>query len=164
MGKYLDSPFHRYPDGRDISEIRLEEVILTGIVIDARKINRTAEPDLIPKKSVLKNKAVLFNFGWDKYRGQEKYLVYPFISKGLIVHLIEAKVKLVGVDTLNIDNSKDLSRPAHTMLLQNEILIVENLTNLHKLQDKDFPEKSRPNFFIAYLTILSCFLLILFRS
>ena len=63
---------------------------------------------------------------------------YPIISMELIEYLVDAKIKLVGVDTINIDNSKDLNRPAHTLFLKNDILIVENLTNLHKLHGKEF--------------------------
>jgi kynurenine formamidase len=140
VGTYLDSPFHRYPDGRDIGEIMIEEVVLPGVVIDARGRREFGAigPEVIPSNLVLKDKAVLFNFGWDKHWGTEQYQSYPFISKELIEYLIKSGVKLVGVDTVNIDNSKDLTRPAHTYFLKEEILIVENLINLDKLYDKKF--------------------------
>ena len=140
VGTYLDSPYHRYPEGKDISEIRIEEVILPGVIIDVRN-KKEFEPvgtEAIPEKTELKNKAILFYFGWDKYWGTEQYYSYPFISKDLIRLLIDSEVKLVGVDTINIDNSNDNFRPAHTGFLKNEILIVENLTNLEKLIGKDF--------------------------
>lgn len=140
VGTYLDSPFHRYPEGRDISEIMIDELVLPGIVVDVR--NRyefdPVGTEVIRKDLDLKDKAVLFNFGWDKYWGSEQYQSYPFISKKLIKYLIKSGVKLVGVDTVNIDNSKDLNRPAHTYLLKEEILIVENLKNLDLLYDKKF--------------------------
>jgi len=140
VGTYLDSPYHRYPEGRDISEIKLEEVILPGAIIDVRGKGEFefVGVAVVPKNLELKNKAVLFNFGWDKYWGSEQYQSYPFISKELIQFLIAAEVKLVGVDTVNIDNSKDLMRPAHTLLLKNEIFIVENLKGLDQLYGKKF--------------------------
>jgi kynurenine formamidase len=140
VGTYLDSPYHRYPEGRDISEIEIEEVILPGVTIDVRgrDASESVGIEAISDALDLSRKAVLFNFSWDRYWGSEEYHTYPFISKELIKFLIEADVKLVGVDTINIDNSKDLSRPAHSLFLKNEILIVEKLTNLHKLYGKNF--------------------------
>ncbi len=140
VGTYLDSPYHRYPDGRDISEIRIEEVILPGTIIDlrGRKAFESVGVQAIPEKRTLTDKAVLFNFGWDRYWGSEEYQAYPFISGDLIRFLVKAGVKLVGVDTVNIDDSRDLMRPAHSLLLKNEIFIVENLTNLDRLHGKDF--------------------------
>ena len=140
MGTYLDSPFHRYPTGRDISEIKLEEVILEGKVIDVRGRNayESVGPDAIPGNLDLKGKAVLFNFGWDQYWGSERYHGYPFISKKLVEYLIRAEIKLAAVDTANIDDSRDLARPAHSLFLKDEILIVENLRNLHQLHGKRF--------------------------
>lgn len=140
IGTYLDSPYHRYETGRDISQIALEEVILPGVVVDVR--GRDAfEPvgsEVLPSEIDLAGKAVLFNFGWDQYWGSEAYQAYPFISTALIETLLQAGVKLVGVDTVNIDNSRYLSRPAHSQFLKNEVLIVENLTNLDQLHGHQF--------------------------
>lgn len=52
--------------------------------------------------------------------------------------MLEKKVKLAGIDTINIDNPQDAYRPVHTLLLKNNILIVENLCNLGKLIDDEF--------------------------
>jgi kynurenine formamidase len=140
VGTYLDSPYHRYPDGRDISRITLDEVILPGVVIDVRGCDafEPVGPAVLPTKVDWRGKAVLFNFGWDQYWGSEQYQAYPFISTDLIQVLLESQVKLVGVDAVNIDDSRNLSRPAHTCFLKNEILIVENLTNLDQLHGQAF--------------------------
>ncbi|MFW9779161.1 MAG: cyclase family protein [Candidatus Heimdallarchaeota archaeon] len=140
VGTYLDSPYHRYPDKRDISEIGIEEVILEGIVLNARhgSAGKAVGLEIIPERLNLTNKAILINFGWDQYWGTDKYHDYPFISEELIKFLSNANVGLVGVDTINIDDSRDLFRPAHTEFLKKDILIVENLTNLGSLYDKPF--------------------------
>jgi kynurenine formamidase len=140
IGTYLDSPYHRYPELRDISEINIDEVILQGIVIDVRGRGKFEPIDInvIPEKIDLKGKAVLFNFGWDKYWGEEEYYEYPYISEKLIEYLINSDVKLVGVDTINIDSSKIMERPAHTGFLKNDIFVVENLTCLERLYGKSF--------------------------
>ncbi|MFW9854743.1 MAG: cyclase family protein [Candidatus Thorarchaeota archaeon] len=140
VGTYLDSPYHRYPDKRDISEIGIEEVILEGIVLDARdgSAGTSVGLEIIPDELEIANKAILINFGWDQHWGTEKYHDYPFISEKLIKFLSKTNVGLVGVDTINIDDSRNLARPAHTEFLKNDILIVENLTNLSALYNKRF--------------------------
>jgi arylformamidase len=140
IGTYLDSPFHRYPQGRDISQIGLDETILDGVAIDVTG-KGAFEPvglDVIPGRMDLKGRAVLFNFGWDRFWGDEAYFAYPFLSRRVIDFLIEKGVRLVGVDTINIDDSHDPERPAHTRFLSSEILIVENLCNLAMLVGREF--------------------------
>lgn len=140
IGTYLDSPYHRFPAGRDISEIAIDEVVLKGIVINVQGKHpfEPVGPDVMPKGKDLRGKAVLFNFGWDRFWGTEEYYTFPYIDLNLIEYLISAGVKLVGVDTLNIDNPCYLARPAHTNFLQNQILIIENLTGLEQLHGADF--------------------------
>ncbi|MBI4673740.1 MAG: cyclase family protein [Chloroflexi bacterium] len=143
MGTYLDAPYHRFREKRAIGDLRLEEVILDGIVIDARDCAareawgvRNTRGVGNARRSVpldVRGKAVLFNFGWDKFWETPQYDAYPFLAREVIDALIERGAKLVGVDTLNIDDTRDPERPAHTRLLQNDILIVENLCNLDAL-------------------------------
>lgn len=140
VGTYLDSPCHRYPGRRDISKIKLEEIILPGVMIDVRGKGEYEEVgiDVIEKRTDLRGKAVLFNYGWDVHWGTDRYYSYPYISEDLIKYLFAEGVKLVGVDTVNIDSIKDPFRSAHSLFLKNDILIVENLTGLTELQGKEF--------------------------
>ncbi|NPV90977.1 MAG: cyclase family protein [Firmicutes bacterium] len=140
VGTYLDSPYHRYPGRRDISELSLEDVILPGLAVDVRGWGEF-EPvglEVMPGDVDLKGRAVLFNFGWDSLWGEDNYYAYPFISEELIDYLIAEGVKLVGVDTVNIDSTRDPYRPAHTRFLQKDILVVENLTGLDQLHGREF--------------------------
>lgn len=140
VGTYLDSPSHRYRGGRDIADLALEDLILPGIVIPApgRKPFEAAGPEILPPMESLRGKAVLFHFGWDEHWGTEQYHSYPFISRDCIRRLIEAGAKLAGVDTINIDDPRDPERPAHSWLLKEGILVVENLCNLGQLTGKPF--------------------------
>ncbi len=140
MGTYLDAPYHRWKGMRGIGDLRLDEVILEGVVIAARGLEEREAFALekMPRDVDLHGKAVLFNFGWDKYWETPQYEAYPFLAREVIDELIERGAKLVGVDTLNIDDTRDPERPAHTRLLQNDILIVENLRNLDALYGKTF--------------------------
>lgn len=135
IGTYLDSPYHRHRTMRDISAIKLDEVILPGVVLDVRGRAAWEPVELSADQRALDlaGKAVLFNFGWDQHWGTEAYYAYPFIARDTIEFLIGVGVKLVGVDTLNIDSARDPVRPAHTRLLGEEIFIVENLRGLDQL-------------------------------
>jgi arylformamidase len=136
IGTYLDSPYHRHADMRDISQIALDEVILPGVVIDVRGRTAFEAVESVLFSSDLRNHAVLFNFGWDQHWGADAYYSYPFLARRVLEQLITAGVKLVGVDTINIDDSHDPERPAHTWLLRQNILIVENLRGLDQLYDR----------------------------
>jgi kynurenine formamidase len=140
VGTYLDSPYHRYPDGRDISELEIEELVLPGTVVDARHCGADGvlTADELPAATALAGKAVLFNFGWDLHWDSERYYTYPHIGEDVIDHLLDAGVALVGVDTLNVDDHQNPARPAHTRLLDEEIFIVENLCNLDRLINEEF--------------------------
>jgi arylformamidase len=138
VGTYIDAPYHRHRNKRDIGQIELAEVILPGLVIDVRGRAAWDAVDFADTARDLSGKAVLFNFGWDQHWATEAYYGYPFLSRQTLQFLIGAGVRLVGVDTINIDNSRDPERPAHTWLLDKEILIVENLRGLDQLYSQPF--------------------------
>jgi kynurenine formamidase len=139
LGTYLDSPFHRYPDGLDLSQIPLERIAgLPGIVFDGVvSSNRSITLQVDIKE--LDGKAVLIRTGWDKRWGTEDYWEPgPFLSEKCIDLLIRSRVELVGVDFWNVDDTMDQARPAHTRLLAADILIVEHLCNLSVLPRRNF--------------------------
>lgn len=139
IGTYLDSPYHRHPERRDIGALRLDELVLPGVVIDARGRAplEAVGPEVLPEVG-LRGAAVLVNFGWDRYWGTEEYFSYPYLASSTVDELARRGARLVGVDTLNIDDTRDPRRPAHTRLLGSDILIVENLTGLHALHGRRF--------------------------
>ena len=138
-GTYIDAPFHRYADGNDLSEFNLTCIAnLDGAVLHSDPENRTIEKNLF-KGHDLRGKAVLIHTGWDRYWGSEQYFEsHPFLDRGAAQCLKAAGARLVGVDSLNIDDNQDGTRPAHTVLLGEGIPIVEHLCNLDKLPDTGF--------------------------
>jgi len=138
-GTYIDAPFHRYADGNDLSEFNLTCIAnLDGAVLHSDPENRTIEENLF-KGHDLRGKAVLIHTGWDRYWGSEQYFEsHPFLDRGAAQCLKAAGARLVGVDSLNIDDNQDGTRPAHTVLLGEGIPIVEHLCNLDKLPDTGF--------------------------
>ena len=138
MGTYLDAPYHRWREKRAIGDLQLDELILDGVLVDARGMQERASLDVLPSSLDVRGKAVLFHFGWDQFWETETYSSYPFLARSVIEELIARGAKLVGVDTLNIDDARDPERPAHSRLLENDILIVENLRGLGALVGKPF--------------------------
>jgi arylformamidase len=140
VGTYIDAPRHRFASMRDISELRIEELVLDGIVVhvsDARGGERVGLERLdLPDD--IGGKAILFRFDWDRHWGHAAYDNYPYIGRDVITRLVNGRAKLVGVDTINADDRSDPERPAHTELLRRDILIVENLANLASLPPSGF--------------------------
>jgi arylformamidase len=139
-GTYLDSPFHRYSNGKDLSELPLERIAnLDGVVIrsdlsKSRAIGRTAFKD-----HDLRGKAVLVRTGWDAHWRTNQYFEgHPFLTEDAAEYLVQAGVMLVGIDSLNIDDTNDLTRPVHSHLLAADIPIIEHLRGLEQLPGDDF--------------------------
>ena len=137
-GTYMDCPFHRYEDGRDLSEIRLHEVVrLPGVLIDAE--NQTAIDESYFQNIEVKGKAVLVFTGWSKLFNTEAYYSgHPFLTADAAIYLRDHGAQVVGIDSHNIDDTSGNKRPVHSTLLRAEIFIVEHMTNLTELRGKEF--------------------------
>ena len=138
-GTYIDAPFHRYEGGRDLSQFDLASVAdLDGVVIHADRAGRAIEAEIFKGRD-LAGKAVLVHTGWDRHWGTDRYFEgYPYLTRESAQFLKSAGVVLVGIESLNIDDNTDGSRPAHSILLGSEIPIVEHMCNLQALPDAGF--------------------------
>jgi arylformamidase len=138
-GTYLDSPFHRYENGKDLSELDLESIAsLVGV-----KVTIPEEITIIDEKwfdnTDLSDKAVLVQTGWSRHWNTEQYYEgHPYLTEGAARFLKNGGVKLVGIDTYNIDDVSGKERPVHSILLGSDILIVEHMCNLESVPDKNF--------------------------
>jgi kynurenine formamidase len=139
IGTYIDSPYHFDPEGESIEEIALEQVVLPGLVIPCTHVEASEGigPEILEGHNIF-GKAILINTGWSRYWGQSIYKDFPFLVEETAIRLRDEGAKLVGVDCLIIDNPNDPRRPVHTILLKNDILIIENLTNLNSLPTRGF--------------------------
>ena len=136
-GTYVDSPFHRYPDGADLSQLRLEQLAnLEATVVHAK--DRAVTRAAFEGRSI-KGRAVLVRTDWDRHWGTEAYANdNPFITRDAAQCLVDAGAALVGIDSLNIDDKNDGTRPAHSLLLRAGIPIVEHLCGLSALPQDGF--------------------------
>ena len=130
-GTYVDSPFHRFADGRDLSELALEQLAdLDTVVVRPRVPGRAIDREAFDGVQV-KGRAVLVHTGWDRHWTTEAYFEgHPYLTEAAAVSLVERGAVLVGIDSLNIDDTADGRRPVHTTLLGNNIPIAEHLCGL----------------------------------
>ncbi len=138
-GTYIDAPFHRYSGAGDLSDFELAAIAnLDGIVLHADPLKRAIHQNLF-KNHDLNGKAVLIYTGWDQHWRTDQYFQnHPFLTREAVEYLSASKAALVGIDSLNIDDTEDGTRPAHTILLGAKIPIVEHLCNLNKLPANGF--------------------------
>src|SRR5688572_21706775 len=135
-GTYLDTPFHRFPDGYDLAGLKLEQVadldaVLVRVVGASERAIGTDRLDGLE----VGGRAVIFHTGWDRNWATPAYAEgHPFLTSEGAAWLAERGAALVGIDSdNNYDAPADGTRPAHTTLLQAGIPIVEHLTGLDQL-------------------------------
>jgi kynurenine formamidase len=139
-GTYLDSPFHRYSDGKDLSELPLESLAnLPGVsVTHLSGAGRAIGPEAFRGLDV-RGKAVLVRTDWcSRWRTDAYFEGHPYLTRDAAALLVDAGAALVGIDSYNIDDTDDRSRPAHTALLGAEIPIVEHMRGLEQLPERGF--------------------------
>ena len=139
-GTYLDSPFHRFADGQDLSQLALASLVdLETVVVRTTGGTDRALQVALFQGLDLRGKAVLVHTGWDQHWRTDQYFEgHPFLTEGAAQYLRDAGAVLVGIDTYNIDDITDGTRPVHTALLGAQIPIVEHMTGLEQLPDQGF--------------------------
>jgi len=151
-GTYLDAPFHRFEDGADLASLPLDSLVdLPGMVLGfgpsrRRAVGRGAIDRALAGRDA-RGHAVLLYTGWSRLWGSDAYLDaarHPYLSREAAARLSEAGVALVGIDSLNIDDASDPTRPAHTILLRAGIPLVEHLCNLDALPERGFRFSAAP--------------------
>lgn len=143
-GTYLDSPFHRHAGAPDLSELPLRSLAdLPGTLIEAADagsggVERAIAPGAFAGRD-LEGRAVLVHTGWDAHWGTDRYFEgHPFLTREAAEHLAASGAALVGIDSLNIDDTDDGERPVHTILLDRGIPVVEHLCRLERLRGRAF--------------------------
>jgi kynurenine formamidase len=142
-GTYLDTPFHRFPDGHDLGGLDLQRVVdVPGLLIDATGVQEATLPDPVD----VAGRAVLFHTGWDRHWDTDAYgdPTHPFVGMAAVERLVAAGAAVVGIDSVNIDDTRTGERPVHTALLGAGIPIVEHLCGLAALAGTTFTFTAAP--------------------
>ena len=139
-GTYLDTPFHRFAGEADLAEVPLERVAeLDGLLLRVEESGKRGIDALQLAPLSVRGKAVLLHTGWARHFATDRYAVEaPFLTADGAAWLAEQGAMLVGIDSINIDDMGDKSRPAHTQLLRAGIPVVEHLRGLEQLPATGF--------------------------
>lgn len=137
-GTYIDSPFHRYPDGKDLSELPLGSLANVECLVARVNVTRGRAIDRLPLSTdQVRGRAVLVQTGWDRHWRTDQYFEgHPYLTGELAEWLASAGPLLVGIDSFNIDSVHTGERPVHSILLGRGIPIVEHLSGLAALPER----------------------------
>jgi kynurenine formamidase len=145
-GTYIDCPFHRFADGQDFTQIGLDRFAdLDAVVVRIAPGGSPAIGADAFRGLELRGRAVLVHSGWDRHWGSDAYLgEHPFLTEDAAICLRDSGAALVGIDSMNIDDTRGNARPVHTVLLGAGILIAEHLCNLGNVPDEGFAFSAVP--------------------
>ena len=144
VGTHMDPPAHIYPDRTTLDEFPASQFVGKGLVIDCRDLNEGEDItiDCILKygKKAEKVDFLLFNTGWDKYWGNDKYFGdYPCVNDEVLDYVLNGNYKGIGFDTIGIDPVSDENLSRHKKLFKDkDIVNIENLKNLELCGEEIF--------------------------
>jgi len=139
-GTHVDAPSHMLEGGKTLDQYPVEHFTGRGRLVDARSGGITLEA--VQAADIHKDDIVLFWTEMSKAYAEPAYFeTYPAIPAEVAEYLVKQKVRMVGVDTASVDHEEFI---AHKILLKNDVLIIENLTNLATLVGKDFSVYALP--------------------
>lgn len=145
-GTYVDVPFHRYADGEDLADVDVGRLAnLPGVVVRVTGMSGRAIDREAFMASDVAGKAVLVHTEWAAHWRTDRYFEgHPHLTAAAAQYLVDAGAKLVGIDSLNIDDTSGGERPVHTILLGAGIPIVEHLRGLEQLPESGFRFTAAP--------------------
>lgn len=130
VGTHMDAPLHMIEKGKTMDEMPIESFFGTGILIDVRG-KKKIDASLIDGITIPKGSIMLLYTGYgEKYRTKDYFDDIPQVTEDFAQKMVESKISILGMDILGPDEPPF---PTHKILLGNDIMIIENLTNLDKL-------------------------------
>lgn len=142
-GTHVDAPYHFYNKGKKLHDIPVTRLVCSCLKINAQGKKTITKEDIASfEKShgrLPQFSSVLFHTEWSKnLRNSNYFKENPGLSASAARYLVSKKVNLVGIDSPSIDEGTSSSFPAHNILAQNDVLIVENLVKLDKIRNTSF--------------------------
>lgn len=133
IGTHIDAPVHIFADGKSLDQIPLEQFTGRGVCVNVE--NKTFSLEILKQADIREGDIVLLHTGMsERLFEADYYKSYPQIPVEVAQYLVDKKVKMVGVDMGGVDHDFSI----HKLLLKNEVLIIENMTNLGGLEGKKF--------------------------
>ena len=144
-GTHLDAPYHFVKNGTKIHQIPLDRLLGNAILIKIKKGKNQAitKNDLVlferKNGNIPNHSSIIFHTEWQKNLNSDFYFINnPGLSESAATYLVSKRINLVGIDSPSIDLGKDKTFSVHKILAKNNVLIVENLSNLNKISSKQF--------------------------
>lgn len=143
-GTHVDAPWHFVDNGRTIEQVPLDQLCGDAVVIPIRRGPGEEIPaadfDASPEP-VRPGDIVFLSTGWGAKFEEPEYNVHPYLSEPAAQWLVDRKVKLLGVDMITVDmpasmRPQPFPYPIHHILLENDVLIIENLANLDRIEGR----------------------------
>ncbi|RXI52209.1 cyclase family protein [Clostridium tetani] len=147
LGTHLDCKSHVFENGFTTSDANLNKFLGQGIVIDCSMVKKGEKIDVnILKQYDLSCKDfILIYTNWNSFWKNEEYIKdYPVLSEQAAKYLTSFNIKGIGLDTISIDSIDNEELTNHKILLGKDVVIIENLKNLHKLLNKEFQFSALP--------------------
>jgi kynurenine formamidase len=143
-GTHVDAPWHFVENGRTIEQVSLDQLCGTTVVVPIRRGPGEPIPaaDLEASREPIRSGDIVFlSTGWGAKFETPEYNVHPYLAEDAAQWLVDRKVKLLGVDMITVDLPTSLrptpfAFPIHHILLENDVLIIENLTNLDRIEER----------------------------
>lgn len=136
-GTYIDSPFHHFENGKDLSELPLESIAEVECLVVRVDPHTLAIDSVSLDANQVRGRAVLFHTGWDRHWRTDAYFEgHPHLTERAAEWLAKSGAAIVGIDSFNIDSIATGERPVHTVLLGNDIPIVEHMCGLAAAPDQ----------------------------
>ena len=144
-GTHIDAPYHFVKKGQKIDQIVTKRLVTEAVLIKIRKgsdqaITKT-DIEKFEKKfgKIDDGSTIIFHTGWQKNLNKKSYfLKNPGLAVSAAKYLASKKINLVGIDSPSIDLGKDEKFSVHHVLAKSDILIVENLANLDKINSEEY--------------------------
>ncbi len=113
-GTHIDFPSHIIESGKTSSDFLIQDLCGSAIIVECLDKCGKVDKELVTKQNLDDINFIFF-----------KNAMY--IEKDAAKIIIEKGIKVVGIDSLSVDNIEDNSLIIHKLLLEKDILIIENL-------------------------------------
>jgi len=141
-GTHMDAPSHFASNASTIDKISIGRFISNAILIKLKKGSNqliTADEIKASNVSIMQGDTIVLSTLWENEIDKDYFFSHsPGLAEDAAKYLIDKKVNAVCIDSPSIDRGSESSFAVHKLLLSNEILIVENLCNLDKLNCQYF--------------------------
>ena len=144
-GTHMDAPYHFDGKGLKVHQIPISRLVVRATLIRLRKAASApiSKGDILSFEeshgAIPDNASVIFHTDWQKNLKADSYFTEnPGLDMSAAEYLVTKRINLVGIDSPSIDLGTDGSFSVHRILARNNVLIVENLTNLHRIRSEEF--------------------------